>query len=221
MTLSNAASRPRSRALSCSGGGKWRSPYRSVSSARALHMPSPSPSPSPLLPTPPVRYMTGLVNQSPADTSSHRPQPQRHASHDELGIRSCNAPRCCLSRSNYPTQTARPAPCARTHHTLHSCLPSSAAMPPTAPFSPCRARASSSRSASLASFPTQFRARLCIVRSVRLQDGLMDVLAASAERQKEIARAIAGELKEQDDVGSRRWPQCRVSVLNDAAAVGT
>jgi hypothetical protein len=28
----------------------------------------------------------------------------------------------------------------------------------------------------------------------------MDVLAASAERQKEIARAIAGELKEQDDV---------------------
>jgi hypothetical protein len=32
----------------------------------------------------------------------------------------------------------------------------------------------------------------------------MDVLAASAERQKEIARAIAGELKEQDDVDSRR-----------------
>jgi hypothetical protein len=30
------------------------------------------------------------------------------------------------------------------------------------------------------------------------QDGLMDVLAASASRQKEIARAIAGELKEQD-----------------------
>lgn len=30
------------------------------------------------------------------------------------------------------------------------------------------------------------------------QDGLMDVLAASASRQKEIARAIAGELKDQD-----------------------
>ena len=171
--------------------------------ARALHMPCPPP-PPPHYCQPPVRYMTGLVNQSPADTSSHRPQPQRHASHDELGIRSCNAPCCCLSRANYPTQTAKPAPCARTHHTLYSCLPSSAAMPPTAPFSPCRARASSSRSASLASFPAQFCARFCIVRSVCPQDGLMDVLAASAERQKEIARAIAGELKEQDDVDSRR-----------------
>lgn len=32
------------------------------------------------------------------------------------------------------------------------------------------------------------------------QDNLMDVLAASAQRQKEIARTIAGELKEQDDI---------------------
>jgi hypothetical protein len=35
---------------------------------------------------------------------------------------------------------------------------------------------------------------------VAVQDSLMDVLAASAQRQKEIARTIAGELKEQDDI---------------------
>ncbi len=33
----------------------------------------------------------------------------------------------------------------------------------------------------------------------------MDVLAASAVRQKEIARAIAGELKEQDEVQPTTW----------------
>jgi predicted transcriptional regulator len=40
-------------------------------------------------------------------------------------------------------------------------------------------------------FPAQSHARI-------MQDSLMDALATSASRQKEIARAIAGELKEQD-----------------------
>jgi hypothetical protein len=41
--------------------------------------------------------------------------------------------------------------------------------------------------------------RCCLVtQRACVQDSMMDVLASSAARQKEIARAIAGELNEQD-----------------------
>jgi hypothetical protein len=67
-------------------------------------------------------------------------------------------------------------------------------MPQTNRFSCSRARVFNSRLAINV-------ARVMTLQIQHLsQDGLMDVLAASAMRQKEIARSIAGELKEQDAV---------------------